>query len=129
MTSLFNLHPDIAYFNSNGESISQWLDAHPSFYTLLLLQGGTMAVTALIWSQPIDINASEKKINRHIDNWRSFGSWIGTLFGVIGLSASLAYINNVTEFGVVFVRHIIVLLGILVTLCMCFIIYKIRILE
>ncbi|SDW25220.1 hypothetical protein SAMN05443574_102136 [Haloarcula vallismortis] len=129
MILIFNIHPNIYYYNSSGQAISQWGNAHPSFYTLLFLQGGILSFTTLIWSQPITIDGDEKKLDRHFNNWRSFGSWIGTLFGAIGLSAALAFINNVTDFGVVFIRHILVLFGTLVALCMGFVIYKLRKLE
>jgi hypothetical protein len=128
MVLVFNFHPGITYITKNGVADGFIItEAHESFYVLLLFEGGLLAISGVVLSQSIQPEHGYARIN--YESWKTYGTWIGTFFGAIGISAALAFITNATEFGNIFIKHIILFFGSIVLLNMFFIIYKLTQLE
>jgi hypothetical protein len=120
----------ISIMNPAGAETKNIALIHHSYYILLSLQTSVFVVTSIVWSRsiyPVKISSSQLRMN--IQNWKQYGTWIGTFFGAIGISVGVFFITNTTEFGSLFVRHILVLFGAGIVLNISFVVNKIYRME
>jgi hypothetical protein len=101
------------------------------FYLLITLQSLVSSITFYIWTRPLipKEHSCRSDLRLHLDNWRTYGTWVGTLFGAVGISAGLAFVTDAAGFGPIFIRYVIYFFGSAMVINLIFIIYKISELE
>lgn len=132
--------PQVAYITKDWRRKSVLWAAmnwkiHPLFVILLMIQSIIISTLLFIWTRtivPVEFKSNRTELQKkivHIENWKQYGTWIVTIFGSIALTAILVFVQNVSSFGGLLIRHIVILLGGVVVLGLMFVILKIHRLE
>lgn len=97
-----------------------------TFRRLLLIQGLLLGFIASIWTRDIQ---TQRDREIHLNNWRQYGSWISTILGGVLITTGFVFVTDLTPYGNMFVRQILILFGGTLVLTMSFIVYKMDHLE
>lgn len=139
--AIMSVLPGVQYFvveNNNHVSISllSGISSQPLlFFVMLASQGLVMSSILYVWSLPLmpefapDANETDghrELIKIHRNDWKQYGTWAVSLFGGLGIAASIAFFGGVSPYGSAFIIHTLILFGGSLFLIMGYVVWKIK---